>query len=368
MMKRWLIILTVFLSLGLHATSHAMEPVVESVSYVASGDERVMTVAVTFTISDAENDASHVALIGHDALSRQHFPMATFAEGKIYEKTFAPGTHTVVWETSADVEDPEFSMRDFVVYVQVSDTARIAPGQYLIVDVSGGTTATQYPVEYKNCVDTSKDLYKTDRILLRELPDGSFAGVYEVTQRQYELVTGETPSEYGDKAMGPVEQISWNDITGSGNYDTGFFKLLRDKTGLTTVDLPDDTAWEYACRAGATNHFNDYTQNYGKGGVWNETVSDYTLDNLGWYFNYFHRNASTRIVGGKQPNAWGLFDMHGNVFEWVTSAYGQDRSIRSGSFLASAAACRSGSQGSFKPDGKNGGLGFRLAIPAVGNP
>lgn len=360
-MTRWMVALTVFLCLILNAKIYAADPVVDSVSYVVSGNEHVTTVEVNFSFSDADGDLCHVALFGHDSVTREHFPMVTFLEGDVYTQTFAPGMHSVRWVTSADREETGFSADNFVVYVQVSDSGRIAPGQYMIIDISGGPTASSYPVEFKLYVDVSKDLYKTDRIVLRELPDGSYAGVFEITQGQYELITGATPSFFAGNPMRPVEQVSWNDITDSGNYNAGFIKLLRDKTGLTLLNLPSETSWEFACRAGITNDFDDYTLNRGKGGVWNEALADPALDNLAWYQS--NNGSTTHDAGAKQANAWGLFDTHGNVWEWTVTPTGTNRVIRGGSWVSNAGSCRAGDKTGSMLNDQDDFIGFRLALP-----
>ena len=346
------ILFPMLIVLALAAICHAADPVVSSVTTIVEGNEHITTVDVTFTFSDADGDDSHVALFGHDASNVPsdptyaatgliHFPMVTFLGGNgphyLQDETFGPGTHTVTWVASADTS-ADFTSNDFTVYVQVSDSGRIAPGQYLVIDVSGGTGASSYPVGYMPYVDVTQDAYKTDKIVLRGLPDGSYAGVYEVTQRQYELVTGATPSSFGGNPMRPVERVSWDDITGSGGYASGFIAMLRSKAGLSTLDLPTySSAWETACRAGTTYYYNDYTQNRGKG-----DSTESTLENLGWYD--INSASRTHDAGEKQPNAWGLYDMHGNVSEWTLPTLPPPNDhyyIKGGAWSTSAGMCRS---------------------------
>ena len=146
--------------LSLASICHAADPVVSLVTTTVRGNEHITLVDVTFTFSDADGDDCHVALFGHDAVTRQHFPMVTFLGGNgpryLGDETFAPGTHTVTWVASADTA-ADFTSNDFTVYVQVSDSGRIAPGQYIVIDVSGGTGASSYPVEYLPYVDVTQD-------------------------------------------------------------------------------------------------------------------------------------------------------------------------------------------------------------------
>ena len=140
-----------------------------------------------------------------------------------------------------------------------------------------------------------------------------FIGVFEVTQKQYELVTGATPSfKQGD--MLPVEQVSWNDIRGNCNWpadtsvsNNSFMGLLRARTGLA-FDLPTEAQWEYACRAGTTNDFNVSGQNMDSLGRYENNGDDERGGSEYWY--------TTTTVGSYLPNDWGLYDMHGNVEEW----------------------------------------------------
>ncbi|MDB9405823.1 SUMF1/EgtB/PvdO family nonheme iron enzyme [Microcystis aeruginosa CS-1036] len=122
----------------------------------------------------------------------------------------------------------------------------------------------------------------------------SFAiGKYPVTQAQYEAVMGINPSEFKNNPQNPVEQVSWNDAQ-------AFCRKLSQITGKT-YRLPTEAEWEYACRAGTTTRFyfgDDANQ-----------LGDYA-----WYDG--NSQDKTHPVGQKKPNAWGLYDMIGNVCEW----------------------------------------------------
>jgi formylglycine-generating enzyme required for sulfatase activity len=118
-------------------------------------------------------------------------------------------------------------------------------------------------------------------------------GKYEVTQQQWEAVMGANPSRFKGEQR-PVEQVSWNDLQ-------EFLRRLNARGDGNRYRLPTEAEWEYAARAGTTG---PYAGN---------------LDQMGWYDR--NSGSQTHIVGQKQPNAWGLHDMHGNVWEWAQDWY-----------------------------------------------
>lgn len=213
-----------------------------------------------------------------------------------------------------------------------------------------------------------------------------FIGVFETTQKQYETVMGNNPSiQKGN--MRPVDNVSFDTIRGAekgsswpktGFVDEdSFLGKLRKKTGKS-FDLPTDAQWEYACRAGTTTALNNGTN------LTNE-FSDGNMDKLGRYANNPYDgkggyDIQYTTVGSYLPNAWGIYDMHGNVSEFcldwldpslkpptsdpvtdpVGSAEGRFRRCRGGGFGNDARYCRSAYQGIFNPSVGEYGGGFRI--------
>lgn len=290
-------------------------------------------------------------------------------------------------------------------------------GQYLVVDMGGGASAAKWPVTSLDAMPAGgwSTLHKTTNLVLRWIPagrglmgspgtelgrgddeilhavrltSGFYIGVFEVTQRQWELAMGSNPSLFPGAAR-PVEMVSFEMIRGGdaeeawqgGNgIDAGsFLAVLREKTGLD-FDLPTEAQWEYACRAGTTTALNsgqDLTDeeecpNLAALGRYNGNGISGTYDGAGGY------NRHT-TVGSYLPNAWGLHDMHGNVAEWCLDRYGplggdtatdpagaatgSDRVYRGGAWSGPAAICRSACRSSEAPGQVRAYLGFRLALP-----
>jgi formylglycine-generating enzyme required for sulfatase activity len=195
---------------------------------------------------------------------------------------------------------------------------------------------------------------------------GYYLGVYEVTQAQYEKVMGKNPSRFQGAKVGnenadlPVENVSWDDAV---EFCKKLSDLPEEKKAGRLYRLPTEAEWEYACRAGSKTAYS-FDDEEG------------LLPEYGW----FKRNSSNRThtVGLLESNAWGLYDMHGNVWEWCSDWYGEYpkgavsdptgpcegsfRVYRGGSWGSVAADCRSASRRWNAPSLRNGGLGFRVAL------
>jgi formylglycine-generating enzyme required for sulfatase activity len=187
-----------------------------------------------------------------------------------------------------------------------------------------------------------------------------YLGKFEVTQEQYQHVIGATPSQFKGRDL-PVEQVSWTDAQ-------EFCKKVSEKTGFS-VRLPTDAEWEHACRAGTKTTY--YTGD-----------AETDLDRAGWYSN--NSKGATHPVGQKTPNAWGVHDMHGNVWEWCAdwfeayksepaidpqgAAQGQSRVLRGGSWDDLPWFCRSVKRDGYYPDARYYYFGCRVAVWASRTP
>jgi formylglycine-generating enzyme required for sulfatase activity len=188
------------------------------------------------------------------------------------------------------------------------------------------------------------------------IQEGFYMGRYEVTQAQWQAVMGNNPSRFkGDNL--PVEQVSWDDAQ-------EFIRRLNARGDGYTYRLPSEAEWEYACRAGTTG---DYAGN---------------LDAMAWYDK--NSGPQTHPVGQKQPNGFGLYDMHGNVWEWcedwyhdgyngaptdgsawLSGGYPNLRMLRGGSFGGYAFGPRSALRIWYAPGYRGvNGFGFRLVAVA----
>lgn len=178
-----------------------------------------------------------------------------------------------------------------------------------------------------------------------------YCGKFEISQKQWKLVMGNNPSYFkDDNENSPVEQVSWNDCQ-------EFLKKLciLEKVPQGTYRLLTEAQWEYACRAGTATPF-----------YFGENL-DSSMANFNGNFPY---NASKNIsrkktlpVGSFKANAWGLYDMHGNVWEWCSDSYSKtssDRIIRGGSWNISGKDCRSAARLKYWQKFRFNILGFRI--------
>ena len=242
------------------------------------------------------------------------------------------GRHSILWDMAAQELDVLSSDLEFTVeYVK-------KPAPYVAIDISGGVEAESYPVTELYSIPSGgwTDEYKTEKLVMRRIEPGLFMmqntsnvtisqsfyiGVFETTQRQWELVMGDRPSGFSNElyyATRPVERVAYNRICGD------FMRTLcnKVKTNITEFNLPTEAQWEYACRAGTSSDYNN------GGSSKNDllTLGRY-LGNSGDFngadLGSCETDKGTAAVGSYAPNAWGLYDMHGNVWEWCLDAWAE---------------------------------------------
>jgi formylglycine-generating enzyme required for sulfatase activity len=186
--------------------------------------------------------------------------------------------------------------------------------------------------------------------------------VYELTQEQASKVTEVNPSRFRG-LQNPVEEVSWDEAVA---FCQKLSELPAEKKAGYVYRLPTEAEWEYACRAGTTTKYS-----FGD--------SDSELGDYAWYDRISDKR--THPVGQKKPNAWGLYDMHGNVWEWCQDWYGgypsgsvtdptgaasgSYRVYRGGSWYTLSGGCRSAIRYRSTPDFRNSYLGFRVLRSSI---
>ena len=254
-----------------------------------------------------------------------------------------------------------------------------------MVRINGGTFTMGSPANEPN-----RD---SDEIQKQVTVGAFWMGKYEVTQKEYREIMGENPSNFkGDNL--PVENVTWfkaAEYCNRRSYKEGLtlsYTIDQEKNTVTWnrqatgYRLPTEAEWEYACRAGTRTAYN--TGNTIITAQANFDGSDLLLSETVNEFGIVTRNTGeyrekTTPVGSFAPNAWGLYDMHGNVWEWCWDWYGNYatgaqtnptgavaggfRVLRGGSWHNSAGSTRSGYRGYDDPDYGFNGVGFRLVRP-----
>ena len=265
----------------------------------------------------------------------------THVVGDVNRRIAAGNGKTIWWECNRDAPDVDGSSVSAIVTAYSLD----APPDIMVLDLKSANGCMFYKSE-AGLPDggLANDVYRTSKLVMKKVhaknvtflagnPGSStdrykpfratftydyYLGIYEVTQGQQMLIDGNAHSAFtaGDEAaMRPVDQVNWVDVrdyygwpdlsSGTFSHDNveskGFLSKLR-RCGLA-IDLPTSVEWEYACRAGNKTLFG------------NGSDDEAGLDKIGWYNG--NAASTTHPVGRKEPNAWGFYDMHGNVQEWT---------------------------------------------------
>lgn len=195
----------------------------------------------------------------------------------------------------------------------------------------------------------SPDEQPVHQVLLRQ---PFYMGVHEVTQAQWQAVMGANPSQFQGDTSRPVEGVSWDDVQ-------AFIAKLNEIEGEGIYRLPTEAEWAYAAQAGGTTRASE-DREVSPAGAWCEANSA----------------GGTHPVGQHPPNAWGLYDMHGNVWEWVQDWYGPytpelaiepqgpsagiHRVLRGGSWFTPAVKCRATARSRWPADDRDADIGLRL--------
>ena len=362
------------------------------------------------------------------------------ATGDVWKKV-ETGSRTITWRP--DHSWPDHKIADGGARAVVTAWALDNTPDYMVVDLAVANTVRYYPaVDFlpgseigQTGTITNNLAYKTSQLVMRKimargvewtmgsaagetqrstatetaqrvtLTNNYYIGVFEVTQAQWKNITpssSTTPKFSVDGDIRPMEGACYNELRSSNTTSdnasyhwpkdpnpSSFLGLLRSKTGLD-FDLPSDAQWEFAARAGyGSGYWND-------GSVVLNKDEDANLDKLGRYrynggqilngTSYVDPAVDcgvtngTAIVGSYVPNSWGLYDMHGNVWEWCLDWYAGDitalhgavntsasthRVLRGGSWYMPAGCCRSAYRNNGMPYNQNpGGYGFRVVCTA----
>jgi formylglycine-generating enzyme required for sulfatase activity len=223
------------------------------------------------------------------------------------------------------------------------------PAEPEMIFVQGGTF-------WMGCSREQLGSCEADEIPLHSVTVSNFRiGKYEVTQAQWKLIMGNSPSEFKGDLL-PVEKVSWNDAQ-------EFIARLNAATGKH-YRLPTEAEWEYAARGGTKSA--DY-----------KFSGSHNLYNVGWFTD--NSGGTTHAVGTKLPNELGIYDMSGNVYEWCIDRYGRypasaqhdpmgvdsgsEYVFRGGSWGYDAQYSRVTNRGYNTPDSRYRNLGFRLVLP-----
>lgn len=280
------------------------------ISYTISGDVAAMNnPSILITAIDNDSGCTYLA--------------SSFER----EPSLTAGTHIATWNPNAD--GLKINSTDVRFTVSLSDKASL----YCLIDISGGSSATKYPVTYLNEVPSGgwNESHKKDYIVLRYCPAGTYMmqgdrkvtltkpfymGVFEVTQGQYKNVMGSSSRFWNMTGDYYPMAATYSAIRGANDWpsstavgaDSFVGKLMaKSSPKLSGVDLPTEAQWEYACRAGTVGELSS-----GKG---------LNPVNVKEVAGVFDGNIKTDVVGSHKANPWGLYDMHGNAPEMCLDFY-----------------------------------------------
>ena len=442
-MKKILVkVLAVSALLPSFAEDYLENPIVVKMTSVKQ-ESRTQDVVVNYKLENHPGIIRMDVLTNGVSIGSEYLSTFTGSYSMSEADVINPGTHTIRWRARKDWRGNLATNAVIRLSAYYTNQIYQVPGVYMKVDLDGGQSATSYPVTYTftgpstNQYGQANNTDDMDRYLwLRRigstgpvtytqgsttygslidnagtaeivrsvtLSEGFFAGVFPVTHAQYVRVINKTDNSKqsgGDYA--PVNYVTYVNVRGSVNHgvnwpntghavaESSFLHAFRERTGLDGFDLPTEAQWEFLCRAGTDSDFNDGSNlsptNYYIGSTFvTNCTYDVHLAQLGWFGIWSDivgkGNATTAMtVGQKKPNAWGLYDCHGNVNElcldlWsdsltasavtdpkgpVSSSVNQEHVLRGGCWRYTAAECRSAFRTKANSTKNGNHIGFRL--------
>ena len=300
----------------------------------------------------------------------------SYLSGDVNKKV-ETGPHSFTWRP--DKSWPGHVIESASVTAVVTAWSLTSPPDYMALDLSGSKEHRYYPAKEAVPFGVSNSIYKTSFLLMRKIPSANvtwwfgspegelghksnnayyqvtltndiYMGVYELTQRQYEIVYGGRPSYYKNDScyqLRPLETLGPRTFRGKMTWPKGGHNEVteasplgqfRSKTGVTSLDLPLEAYWEFACRAGRGEIL--YTGEVLKPSDTNRAAKVAAVDRIARYWGNSgqstvsgQESSSTQTpdcdattmtaeVGSYEPNNLGLYDMIGNVQEWCLDLYG----------------------------------------------
>ena len=335
-------------------------------------------------------------------------------------KLVQAGNHSIVWNARRDWPDHRIDTPSFSV--EITAWAADNPPDVLDIDIVNRTHAYYQSVDALPGGGLTNDIYRTTHLVMKKvraagmtftmgsptdenqwrnttevqhrvaLTNDYYLAIYETTRRQFALLECAEPNwegaiqatPYGsdDSNQCPIGFITYNNLRGTaptidwpttGTTVGGYLATIRTTTGISSLDLPTEAQWEFACRAGTTTALYN-------GQECPNQYSSSAVPEIAWYYYNSDSGSKIHAVGGKPANNWGFYDMCGNVCEWCLdwlgdydtttspvvdppgSAAGDYRIFRGGRFDSFSPVCRSAARTAGAPKDGDARFGFRLCL------